>query len=86
MINTHNQFDISAELPSIQTAAEIVRSCNVRRRQLSTVELARLANTEATRDAWRPNKVGRAADLPPRQAEAGAKWETVHWAHGFTTR
>ena len=58
----------------IQTAAEIVRSCNVRRRQLSTVELARLANVEATRDAWRPNKVRINADLPSTQAEAAAKW------------
>ena len=75
LISSRNQIGISAELPSIQTAAEIVRSCNVRRRQLSTVELARLANTEATRGAGGDHKpFGINAEWPPTQAEAAAKW------------
>ena len=68
----------------IQTVAEIVRSCNVRRRQLSTVELARLANTEATRGAGGDHKpFGINAEWPPTQAEAGAKWETALLGRGF---
>ena len=54
----------------------ITQSMRARRRQLSTVELARLANTEATRGVgeYDHKQIAGTGYLPPAQVEAGAKW------------
>ena len=56
----------------IQTARELVASLNIKRRQLTTVELARLANAEATLNPGRPEKTS-SRELVS-QPEAATKW------------